>query len=93
MDCQDSVGLHYFFNIPGIHVHMHVDPLIWEQCSDFVAKSYVSFENASIWIYPILMKQGIRTWVYSGDVDADVPITGTLDWLELFRQEQGLPII
>ena len=51
------------------------------------------FENASYWIYPIMMKEKIRVWVYSGDVDADVPITGTLTWIERLREEQGLPII
>ena len=38
------------------------------------------------------MKEGLRIWVYSGDVDADVPITGTLVWLEKLREELELPI-
>lgn len=62
-----------------------MDPVQWTQCSDYVAKTYQSFENGSIWIYPILIKEGLRVWVYSGDVDADVPITGTLAWLQMFR--------
>lgn len=56
-------------------------------------KNYVMFANASYWIYPIMMKEKLRIWVYSGDVDADVPITGTLMWLNKLREEQGLPII
>ena len=60
---------------------LHVHYTQFEQCSDFVADTYVSFANASIWIYPLLMKEQLRLWVYSGDVDADVPITGTLVWL------------
>lgn len=43
------------------------------------------FSNASYWIYPELIKEGLKIWVFSGDVDADVPITGTLHWLSLFR--------
>lgn len=31
------------------------------------------------------MKAGYRIWVYSGDVDADVPITGTIKWLHELR--------
>lgn len=92
MDCTDSAGIHYFFNIPGIYVHLHVDPVYWTQCSDHVAQTYESFPNASIWIYPLMMKEGLRVWVYSGDVDADVPITGTLAWLQMFREEQGLTV-
>jgi len=40
-----------------------------------------------------MIKEGLRVWVYSGDVDADVPITGTLTWINMFREEQGLPIV
>ncbi len=39
------------------------------------------FANASYWIYPTLIKEKLRIWVYSGDVDADVPIPGTIHWL------------
>lgn len=49
--------------------------------------------NASIWIYPILLKADLRIWVYSGDVDADVPITGTLWWLNMFKEEHGIPVM
>lgn len=70
-----------------MYLHLHVDHVNWSQCSDWVAKSYVSFSNGSIWIYPTLIKEGLRVWVYSGDVDADVPITGTIDWLNLFKEE------
>lgn len=40
-----------------------------------------------------MMEAGLRVWVYSGDVDADVPITGTLAWLNLLREERGLPVV
>lgn len=32
-------------------------------------------------------------WVFSGDVDADVPITGTVHWLEKLRDEISLPVM
>ena len=31
--------------------------------------------KGSIWAYPPLIKEGLRIWVYSGDVDSVVPYT------------------
>lgn len=63
------------------------------ECSDKVAHNYKMFANASYWIYPHLLKSGLRVWVYSGDVDADVPITGTLSWIRRLKEEVGLPVV
>jgi len=43
---------------------------------------------AIVWYRSLLMQ-----WIYSGDVDADVPLTGTRYWLEKFREEFSLPVI
>lgn len=50
-------------------------------------------ENASLPLYPELIKSGIRIWIYSGDVDANVPIVGTLRWLTLMKDLQGLYVL
>lgn len=42
-------------------------------------------ESASEWIYPILIKENIKVMIYSGDVDANVPITGTVRWINLLK--------
>lgn len=91
--CDDSKGIMEFFNGPLIFEKLHVNPIHFEECSDDVALHYIMNSNASMWIYPIMMQAGLRVWVFSGDVDADVPITGTLKWLQLLREEQGLPIL
>ena len=87
LDCDDSLGITHFFNQPLIPAELHVNYLHFEQCSDFVADTYVAFPNASYWIYPLLMKEKLKIWVYSGDIDADVPITGTKYWLERLREQ------
>ncbi len=51
------------------------------------------FANASYWLYPVLIREGLRIWVYSGDVDNSVPITGTMIWITRMRDEFGLPIM
>jgi len=58
-----------------------------------VANKYIMFANASEWIYPELIKAGLRIMIYSGDVDADVPITGTLKWIDRLKEEAGLPVL
>lgn len=50
------------------------------------------FENASYWLYPVLMKEQLRIWITEGDVDNSVPITGTLAWLTRLRDEFGIPM-
>lgn len=39
-----------------------------------------------------LWKAGIKIWYYSGDVDAMVPIQGTLWWINKFRQDYGIAV-
>ena len=61
-----------------MQLHLNVDFLKYDICSDLVASNYQMDPAASYDIYPNLIKAGIRIWVYSGDVDANVPIVGTL---------------
>ena len=40
-------------------------------------------------LLPELIKSGIRIFYFSGDLDAIVPITGTVYWFDKFRTEFG----
>lgn len=46
--------------------------------------------NNSYDIYPELIKQNLRIWVYSGDTDAVVPITSTLSWIRKLKEQLSL---
>jgi len=35
------------------------------------------------------MKPDLHVLIYSGDIDAIVPVTGTLNWLEVFTSDMG----
>lgn len=86
-------GIQKFFNEGTIQTQMHVDLQHFDACSDDVATNYTMFDNASYWLYPHLLSEGLRMWVFEGDVDNSVPITGTVTWLVRMRDEFGLPIL
>jgi serine carboxypeptidase-like clade II len=45
--------------------------------------------EASYGYLPELVKSGLRIFYYSGDLDAIVPITGTIHWFDEFRTQFG----
>lgn len=57
-----------------------------------MAIKYTMFANASYWIYPLLFKAKLRVWIYEGDVDCSVPITGTTRWIIHLKEENGLAV-
>lgn len=91
--CADLIGIYHFFNEPTMFDHLHVDPVKWDICSAAVEDKYKMFPEASEHLYPQLLKSGIRIWIYSGDVDANVPIVGTLRWIELMKDVEGIPVV
>jgi carboxypeptidase C (cathepsin A) len=52
----------------------------WEECTDSV--TYYSGNLGSFHLYPKLIDENIKIWIYSGDLDAVVPYNGTIDWIE-----------
>jgi len=49
--------------------------------------------EASYFLYPQLIREGLRIWIAEGDVDNSVPITGTMTWVTRMRGEFGIPIL
>ena len=96
LDCDDSKGAFEFFNDNNVRVHLNLQRFgfikRWYPCNDEVEKHYVMDENATYQLYPVLMRAGYKIWVYSGDVDADVPITGTLRWLQMLRDDYHVKV-
>lgn len=90
--CEDMYGIQHFFNQATIQAALHVPFLRFDACSDDVANNYQQFENASYWLYPKFIKEGLRVWITSGDIDNSVPITGTMTWITRMRDEFGVPI-
>lgn len=88
MSCDDSMGATMLFNDGIIRERLNLGGFLqeWTMCSSAVEARFQSDERASYWIYPILMSAGLRVWVYSGDLDANVPITGTLSWVMKLRE-------
>ena len=84
-------GISHWFNDVTIQSKLHVPHKHFQACSDRVAEGYTMFSNASFWLYPKLIKH-MRVWVFEGDVDNSVPITGTYHWIQRLREEAGLPI-
>lgn len=93
--CSDGKAAYEFFNNNTIKSLFHVNTDInWTMCSDLVSNNYQGSQNASYWIYTTLLPtQKYRVMVFSGDVDASVPITGTKTWVDILRNELNLPTI
>jgi carboxypeptidase C (cathepsin A) len=91
--CWDIKGIYKFLNDANIQKKLHVKPGKFEECNARVRSMYKMSNNGSTWLYPSLIRENLRIWVYSGDVDGNVPITGTLTWLRTLREEHGIPII
>lgn len=94
--CADQIGILTLLNNDTLrsafNIGLNSSALPWYMCSDAVGNAYTSNANASVWIYDILTKF-YKVWVFSGDTDACVPITGTMAWINAWQQRNGVPVI
>ncbi|GMH85446.1 hypothetical protein TrST_g499 [Triparma strigata] len=70
-----------YMNMPEVQAAMHARPTKWTQCSSVVDYSYEDLLSSMLPTYTSLIGAGLELVVFSGDVDAIVPVTGTLNWL------------
>ncbi|CAL8472304.1 g11846 [Coccomyxa elongata] len=67
----------------------HTLPWAWKGCSDYVDYSRDDLLSSMLPVYRELLKYDLHILVYSGDVDAIVPVTGTRSWLRSLK----LPVV
>ncbi|KAL5207329.1 hypothetical protein ABZP36_031764 [Zizania latifolia] len=78
--CTETYAEKYY-NRPDVQTAMHANitgiPYRWTACSDVLIKTWRDSELSMLPTYRMLMKAGLRIWVFSGDTDSVVPVTAT----------------
>jgi serine carboxypeptidase-like clade 2 len=70
-----------YLNIPSVQAAIHANATKhWVQCGG-VSYSRKDLLTSMLPVYQALFKTNLRMLVYSGDVDAIVPYTGTREWI------------
>ncbi|CAI9102938.1 OLC1v1001334C1 [Oldenlandia corymbosa var. corymbosa] len=83
--CSDTYVTAYM-NRPEVQVALHANvtkniPYAWEPCSNLL-ENWTDSSASVLLLFTELIEHGVRVWVYSGDVDGRVPVTGTQYSLE-----------
>lgn len=70
-----------YFNRPDVQKALHANTTgieyNWTGCSNVLFENWQDSEFSMIPVYKELISAGLKIWLFSGDVDAVVPITGT----------------
>ena len=85
--CIDN-GVQVYMNRPDVQAAIHANASIkWTDCSSVVNYSRFDLLSSVIPAYQYLLSEWPQGnyWVYSGDVDAIVPTTGTRLWLDVLN--------
>jgi carboxypeptidase C (cathepsin A) len=79
--CIDDPFPTAFFNKDEIKEKLHVrKEITYKECNDLINQNYKFSDSLQIY-NNTLLNSGLRIWFYSGDTDAAVPFTGTINWL------------
>jgi len=90
--CADEFTQSYL-NIQKVQQAIHANiPYNWTDCSGLVNYNFSDVEASVIPLYKSFLKSNaLRILVYSGDVDAIVPVTGTRQWLSSLKLPINTP--
>lgn len=73
-----------FFNDPTVQEQLHVRPTRWVPCSDVVSNAY-TYGLPTVPLFNGAFKQaGLKTLLYSGNVDAVVSYVATEEYIREF---------
>ncbi|CAN8260069.1 unnamed protein product [Cochlearia groenlandica] len=78
--CTERYSKVYFNRVEvqkALHANVTRLPYPWKSCSDIVGSYWTDSPVSMLPIYRELITAGLKIWVFSGDTDAVVPITGT----------------
>ncbi|GLT48401.1 hypothetical protein SLA2020_220310 [Shorea laevis] len=72
--CSESYVASYL-NTPEVQTAFHVKPTTWTHCRHFY--NWTDSPTTVLPLIKSLMEKGLRVWLYSGDTDANVPVTSS----------------
>ncbi|XXG61044.1 hypothetical protein AAC387_Pa04g2797 [Persea americana] len=99
LDPCDEDYIYAYLNLPQVQEALHANitglPYPWNFCSEVIS-SWVDYPTTMFPVYKRLIPNGLRILLYSGDMDAVVPVTSTrysIDALNLMVKEPWKPWI
>jgi carboxypeptidase C (cathepsin A) len=80
--CDDDIGPYAYFRRKDVQIALNVrtDLQPWETCADI--NYYIDHSTGTIGLYPDLLKENLKIFIFSGDADAVVPFNGTEKWIK-----------
>jgi pimeloyl-ACP methyl ester carboxylesterase len=92
--CVDN-EVELYFNRPEVQAALHANvsgtvPGPWTDCSPRVRYSRSDLLSSMLPVYRGLLNRGLKILVYSGDVDAIVPVIGTRRWVAGLGLEEAV---
>eukprot|EP01018_Ginkgo_biloba_P039223 Gb_22911 [translate_table: standard] len=94
--CIDN-EIETYFNLRRVQQALHANtsslPYVWEACSRIVEYKFKDQLGNMIPVLAGLLRQGLRIWIFSGDQDSVVPLTGTRTQINKLARQMKLRTI